>query len=555
MVTGDQIRAVAATWLLDLTFGGEVFRFATNAVEVTDSSGEVFRYAVGLADFEWSYSQAGPDASVGLTINSSVDWARMQARGVSLERASGTLRRHYAGTVLEQARIVLRGLSERVEYGAPDEPLTLSLTSMPVEQSDTLPEPQAVVEAQTWPKDLNQFDEKLKGSYYPIIIGQPGTVASGLNQPVALNLNQEQQEAIGARFNRKPPPNLFDAPTTQYTGVTIDKDGDGKLGEGDVVKLRDIGGFRLPGADNTTRDHALTAADITFIETDRSNPLLDISNGLSDEQAKRLINAITEFTPNDSLQLTIFDTNSDGKLSVGDVIQDSFKPTSQFDGISGIGFHTLTQAELERYLEGSSANIPQAVSAGGVFVGGVTPLTGDIIPDDRVVDINGQKYSVGFLKDQVKEFADTYVPSGGSSAAVSGEFDWGYSGTQLKGFAFENYIANKFPQGEPLDSTQPPQGSTDSLVNLSSLQKEQLTDLLGARGSDGAQGSAGIRVVDNDGDGSISEGDTALFSVGDANSISQQSKVLSADDVANVNTASIPARVNITAAQKQAIKE
>ena len=193
-------------------------------------------------------------------------------------------------------------------------------------------------------------------------------------------------------------------------------------------------------------------------------------------------------------------------------------------GVS-INFHTLTQAELDRYLEGNNANTPQAVSAGGVSVGGTT-ITGDVIPDDRIVDINGKDYSVGFLKDQVKDFADTYVPPEGSVGQVSGEFDWGRSGLRSKGFAFESYIANKFPQGE---------NSVDSLVNLSSSQEEQLTGLLGARGGDGVQGSSGIRVVDNDGDGSISEGDTALFSVGDANSISQQSKILSADDVATVN--------------------
>ena len=123
---------------------------------------------------------------------------------------------------------------------------------------------------------------------------------SGLADPEKLKLTQEQKDAIGARFNRKPPPNLFDAPTIQYTGTAIDKDGDGQLGIGDVVKLRSLGGFTLPGNQDITRDHVLTAEDIAFIESDRSNPLLDISKGLSNEQRERLRGAINIDSPANS---------------------------------------------------------------------------------------------------------------------------------------------------------------------------------------------------------------------------------------------------------------
>ena len=175
-----------------------------------------------------------------------------------------------------------------------------------------------------------------------------------------LKLTDKQQDAIGARFNRKPPPNLFDGGSIQYTGIAIDKDGNGKLGVGDVVKLNTIGGFRLEGSFDTTYDHTLTEADIAFIEKDRSNPLLDIRKGLSNEQRQRLSNVLNVGTAN--IDRKIYDNNSDGKLSAGDtvLIQHFSRPiaTSKeamggaFD--VGIEFHTLTQSEIDQYLQGGN---------------------------------------------------------------------------------------------------------------------------------------------------------------------------------------------------------
>ena len=170
-----------------------------------------------------------------------------------------------------------------------------------------------------------------------------------------LELTDKQQDAIGARFNRKPPPNLFDAPTIQYTGMTIDKDGDGKLGVGDAVKLRSVGGLRPEGFANETYDHILTADDMAFIEKDRSNPLLDISKGLSNEQRQRLSNVLNVANGNIG---QVFDNNSDGKLSAGDTIAISSFSSNPIGGdIGTLEFHTLTQGEIDQYLQGSDNNV------------------------------------------------------------------------------------------------------------------------------------------------------------------------------------------------------
>lgn len=202
----------------------------------------------------------------------------------------------------------------------------------------------------------NAFEKYITTSFPQ---GEPG-----LREPEALALTQQQQDAIGARFNHKPAPNLADAPTIEYTGTTLDKDGDGKLSVGDSVKLRSFGGFGLPGTDNAIHERTLSKEDIAFIESDRSNPLLDISRGLSNTQRERLNDAI-KLDDNASIE-RVFDGNSDGKLSVGDILilQRSFEAGDGGNVNLPFGvatdFHTLTQDDLDRYLQGNDTTTSQA---------------------------------------------------------------------------------------------------------------------------------------------------------------------------------------------------
>ncbi len=172
--------------------------------------------------------------------------------------------------------------------------------------------------------------------------------------PSVLNLTPEQQAAISARFNHTPPPNVVDGITTEFTGVAIDKDGDGKLSEGDIVKLHKTGG--IAGLDQIV-NHVLTADDIAAIENPPTNPLLDISNGLSNEQQQRLNEALfggRVFTSAPTVK-SVIDNNGDGKLSVGDTAV-----IRQFDestGTTNISFHTITQKDIDNFLNGKNADV------------------------------------------------------------------------------------------------------------------------------------------------------------------------------------------------------
>ena len=163
-------------WLLDLEVAGTVYRFASAAVSVTDAAGNVYDYVEGLAEPSISLVQTGAaEASVALTVLSSVDWALIESQGHSLERARGVLRRWWAGGVLELSRVYLRGLAAGIRYGEAGEPLAFALVRSPRLEADTLPDIQAAATPETWPVRIGfVLPDKSVGVAYPLIIGYPG---------------------------------------------------------------------------------------------------------------------------------------------------------------------------------------------------------------------------------------------------------------------------------------------------------------------------------------------------------------------------------------------
>lgn len=90
------------------------------------------------------------------------------------------------------------------------------------------------------------------------------------------------------------------------------------------------------------------------------------------------------------------------------------------------------------------------VSGGNINVG--ISLTGKLIPNDKIVDINGQQYSIDFLKLQVADYANsTYADPPDSAISLTyNDHSWGYpNGYNYYAYRFESYISNAFPLGEP----------------------------------------------------------------------------------------------------------
>lgn len=167
-----------AHWLLDIEIGGVVYRFASSALEVTDAAGDTHRYLEGLSDPQASLVQDGAaESSAQIGIASETDWAKLEARGYTLERAPGILRRWWEGTTLDRARVYLRGLATAAEYGAAGEAIAFTLARSPSLESRDITDAQMIIDATTWPVRTSPAyatQEKVVGASYQRIIGAPG---------------------------------------------------------------------------------------------------------------------------------------------------------------------------------------------------------------------------------------------------------------------------------------------------------------------------------------------------------------------------------------------
>jgi hypothetical protein len=169
-------------WLLDMEVGGHVYRYATEAVDVTDVQDRTFHYLEGLSEPGLSFGSVlgSEGASAALEIVAAVDWPLIVQRGHNLDRCPAVLRRWYSGRVLERAAVVIRGLTEGATYGAQHEPLTISIVRSMSAQTRTIPPAQAVIDTSTWPVTASYTSpDRIQGAALPMVIGCPGTQASG----------------------------------------------------------------------------------------------------------------------------------------------------------------------------------------------------------------------------------------------------------------------------------------------------------------------------------------------------------------------------------------
>lgn len=163
------------TWLLELHVGGQLLRYATREVMVTDRRGQTHLYRAGLSDFELRLDGMEEEQGIEVT-DRELNWAQLVARGLRIDRGQARLRYWVPGQVLEQARTAIDGVIEGPEYGAPGKLSTL-VASVVVPSSALLyPTQQQKVDTTTFPyaTGVQVFDEALVGASYPIVFGFPG---------------------------------------------------------------------------------------------------------------------------------------------------------------------------------------------------------------------------------------------------------------------------------------------------------------------------------------------------------------------------------------------
>ncbi len=169
-------------WLLDLTFAGRIWRFASETMEVTDGS-STRTYLAGLAGLRvrleaepLSTSPSPPTAQIEVVWPESV--AALIALGHDLSAATAELSMHRVGIDRTWREVVIAGRVVEPDYdeilnpdGSRHSLVTFTVEWAPWDDRATHPAPSAVVSADTWPDRLPDHD----GRVYPTVWGRPGS--------------------------------------------------------------------------------------------------------------------------------------------------------------------------------------------------------------------------------------------------------------------------------------------------------------------------------------------------------------------------------------------
>lgn len=168
-------------WLLEFTFAGRTWRLSDGPREVTTLDGEAIRFHPGLSTVEHteaidlladSTTQA---VAVSLAFDLGASVAELVARGHELAGSRGVLSRWVDGTAYEKRRVVLVGVAVDPEYGADDEPVSLTLEASPWTDASLFPgEALSVVEGNIPTAWYDSLGEGEHGLAYPQVYGRPG---------------------------------------------------------------------------------------------------------------------------------------------------------------------------------------------------------------------------------------------------------------------------------------------------------------------------------------------------------------------------------------------
>lgn len=353
----------------------------------------------------------------------------------------------------------------------------------------------------------------------------------GTPLPSTLNLSQAQKDNITRGI-------------LNVNGEEVrvsDEDQSGQVSAGDILTTQ-----YFNGRGNADGSFQFSVVNFPLSEDNANHINGEYGQPLSQDQVDRnRVNEILSLDLNQQRTQLVLDRDGSGNVSEGDVaviissgsVAAVGTPPPRFPD----GYHVLTADEIAAYnagaATGNGASGNQILSAGGVNIGGAN------IPDDKIVEINGQQYSIAFLKSQLNDFADSFNPD--IVDAAIGMFEWGTSNSIAAGTAFEKFISETAPNGNTalnFDNTNPPVVDNAGQVSLSSFQKNILESITGL---------SDIRVDDQDGNGEVSIGDTVVSSM--PGSQKQDLTQAQLNDFAQFVIALGPDRLSISGAEQQVL--
>jgi hypothetical protein len=249
-------------WLLELSFAGRVFRWATRPIDISHDGG-TYHYDGGLdaEDIELSLGQFAvePDLiSASISVVFPVDVAVLIERGHDLGSAPGELSQIVAGSAWKDRRVVIDGVASQPEYWYATEPVSFSLEESAHDDAGVWPPADAVVNATTW----STADAEVYGTVYPTVFGTPGSyrtpagvAASVHGSPaVIVDINGDDNDKIliaGHRVAASTVTVIYDAEGSSFSGsVVVEADGLGR-----DVSTVDISGQSTGTAPRTASDY------------------------------------------------------------------------------------------------------------------------------------------------------------------------------------------------------------------------------------------------------------------------------------------------------------
>lgn len=164
-------------WLLSLTYAGQTLRWSTSPVSVPSGSTWLFHFGgLVVEDLEEAIDLLGVSIEPR-TVPLSLIWpspgvAQYISAGYPLTTARAELSRWDGSSDWSTREIVIKGRLTEPQYGSLQEPVVASLEELPYNDTNQIPDVDAVITTETWP---NAVDGAI-GRAYPLIAGLPGHI-------------------------------------------------------------------------------------------------------------------------------------------------------------------------------------------------------------------------------------------------------------------------------------------------------------------------------------------------------------------------------------------
>ena len=162
-------------WLLQVQYAGQIYRWATEPIDLLKNDGTRLSYEGGLdveldEDLELFDDAPTPPSVSFRNLPMRDDLTVFSARGATFRGNPGELSILRAGDLWEQRHVRVSGTVRGAAYGAHPRPVAFTLEGRPFDDSAPLLDPRHKVTAETWPL----APSRSLGRFYPAPIGTPG---------------------------------------------------------------------------------------------------------------------------------------------------------------------------------------------------------------------------------------------------------------------------------------------------------------------------------------------------------------------------------------------